>query len=71
MNQNDLEQFLAADGFVPFVITTFSGFAIPISDPRKTLVASNLIVIKDEKTGMLYHIALRAIEHISHLGEIG
>jgi hypothetical protein len=68
MTVEELEQFLDERTFSPFVLTTVDGFALPVHDPRKTLLGLSMLVVK-HSDGRLYHIPFRAIAHISEAGK--
>jgi len=68
VTSEDLEQFLDERMFRPFVLTTVDGFALPITDPRKTLIGLSMVVIK-HTDGRLYHVPFHKIAHISEAGK--
>jgi hypothetical protein len=64
----NLEDLLNPTTFVPFVLTIADGTAIPVTDPRKTLVYGKMVIVggPDKR---LYHIPFRAIAHITIAGQ--
>ena len=68
MNREELEQWLSDDGFNPFVVTAFDGFALPVKSPRQVLIGISMLVIK-HTDGRIYHIPFRSIAHISEAGK--
>jgi hypothetical protein len=67
VNKDELEEMLRSDTFSPFVLTTKDGFALPVSDPRNTLVGIGMLVIKHQDR--IHHIPFNAIAHITQPGE--
>lgn len=67
MDPDEMEELLNPSTFGPFVITTKDGFALPVSDPRNTLLGIGMLVVRHERR--IYHIPLNAIAHITQPGE--
>ena len=67
MNQEDLELMLNPATFAPFVITVIDGFALPINNPRDTLLTDRTLVVKHNN--LIYQIPFRAIARTSEKGE--
>jgi hypothetical protein len=67
MNAQDLELMLQESTFQPFVITTFDGFALPVTSYRNALVGLRVLAIK--YNGVIYQIPFAAIAHTSEKGE--
>ena len=70
MDQDFFEQFVDPQSFVPFVITTVDGFAVPVPDLGHIITGRNLAVVKIAG-GILIHIPWRRIAHVTHKGELG
>jgi hypothetical protein len=68
MTREELDQWVNDEGFNPFVVTAFDGFALPVTSPRQVLVGNSMIVIK-HTDGHIYHIPFRSIAHISEKGK--
>ena len=62
--REQLEELLSEQRFSRFVVTTHDGFAIAVTNPRKTLLGSLMMVLMDEK-GMFFHIPYTSIAHLS------
>jgi hypothetical protein len=67
MNAQDLELMLQEGTFQPFVITTFDGFGLPVTDYRDALVGLRVLAVKHR--GLIYQIPFKAIAHISEKGD--
>lgn len=67
MNAQDLELMLQEGTFQPFVITTFDGFALPVTNYRDALVGLRVLAVK--YNGLIYQIPFKAIAHTSEKGE--
>ena len=62
--RDELQDFLSVEPFVPFVVTTNSGFAFRVWDAKHALVGLYMLVASD-KFGRLYHFPFTGIAHIS------
>lgn len=62
--RKELEELVNADPFVPFVVTSNDGFALPVNSPKRVLVGLRMLVVTDE-SGRLYHFPFTGIAHIS------
>jgi hypothetical protein len=61
--KQELEDLLAEDHFSPIDVTMNNGFSIVISNPRKTLLNSSMLIVMDD-AGQFHHLALQSIAHI-------
>jgi hypothetical protein len=68
VTKEEMEQWVSAEGFNPFVVTMNDGFALPVNNPRNTLVGVSMLVIKHHD-GLIYHMPFRSIAHISETGK--
>ncbi len=62
--RQELKDLLDAEPFVPFVVTSTDGFAIPVHTSKRALVGLRMLVVSDEE-GRLYHFPFTGIAHIS------
>jgi len=67
MNEEDFQLMLNPVAFQPFVVTMTDGFALPVNDPRDTLLTERTLVIKHRNR--IYQFPFRSVAHVSEHGE--